>query len=58
VLSIGTVIYLACLPLGWWSQQRYSQADAALAATPAAGDDRRAHPREVEEQHERPARLN
>jgi CDP-diacylglycerol--serine O-phosphatidyltransferase len=58
VLSVGTVVYLACLPLGWWSHQRYSQADAALAATPAAGDDRPARPREADEQHERPARFN
>ena len=58
VLSVGTVVYLACLPLGWWSHQRYSQADAALAATPTAGDDRPARPREADEQHERPARLN
>jgi CDP-diacylglycerol--serine O-phosphatidyltransferase len=60
VLSVGTVIYLACLPLGWWSHQRHQQADAALAAAPAAGDDRPARPRENEndEQNERRARLN
>jgi len=58
VLSVGTVIYLACLPLGWWSHQRYQQADAALAAAPAAADDRPARPRQAEEEHERPARLN
>jgi CDP-diacylglycerol--serine O-phosphatidyltransferase len=57
VLSVGTVIYLACLPLGWWSHQRYQQADAALAAAPAAADDR-PRPRQAEEEHERPARLN
>jgi CDP-diacylglycerol---serine O-phosphatidyltransferase len=57
VLSVGTVIYLACLPLGWWSHQRYQQADAALAVAPAAADDR-PRPRQAEEEHERPARLN
>jgi hypothetical protein len=52
------VIYLGCLPLGWWSYQRHQQADAALAATPAAADDRPVRPREADEEHERPARLN
>jgi CDP-diacylglycerol--serine O-phosphatidyltransferase len=57
VLSIGTVAYLACLPLGWWSYQRYQKADAALAAAPAAGGDRPATPKH-ESSDERPARLN
>jgi CDP-diacylglycerol--serine O-phosphatidyltransferase len=58
LLSAGTVVYLACLPLGWWSRQRYLQADAALAAAPAAGDDMPVRPREADEKPERPARLN
>jgi CDP-diacylglycerol--serine O-phosphatidyltransferase len=58
VLSVGTVIYLACLPLGWWLHQRHEQADTALAAVPAAGDDRPVRPRETDEERERPARLN
>lgn len=58
VLSVGTVIYLACLPLGWWSYQRYQQADAALAAAPVVGGDTPVQPRDAEEKHERPARLN
>lgn len=59
VLSIGTLAYLACLPLGWWSYRRHQQADAALAAAPAAGDDKptRAQPSR-ETVDERPARLN
>jgi CDP-diacylglycerol--serine O-phosphatidyltransferase len=59
VLSIGTLAYLACLPLGWWSYRRYRQADAALAAAPAAGSDKpaRAQPSQKAED-ERPARLN
>jgi CDP-diacylglycerol---serine O-phosphatidyltransferase len=57
LLTIGTVAYLASLPLGWWSRERYRQADAALADAPAAGNDRPVPPqREVD--HERPARLN
>jgi CDP-diacylglycerol---serine O-phosphatidyltransferase len=58
VLSVGTLAYLACLPLGWWLQQRYLQADAALAAAPAAGDDHPVPHREADEKHDRPARLN
>src|SRR3954464_7489362 len=58
LLSVGTVVYLACLPLGWWSQQRYRQADAALAVAPAAGSDKPVRPRDADETHERPARLN
>jgi CDP-diacylglycerol--serine O-phosphatidyltransferase len=58
VLSVGTVVYLACLPLGWWSRQRYQQADATLAAAPAAGTDQQTLPRAADEKHDRPARLN
>ncbi len=38
VLSVGTVVYLACLPLGWLSYRDYQRKDeAALAAvSPAA----------------------
>jgi CDP-diacylglycerol--serine O-phosphatidyltransferase len=57
MLTIGTVVYLACLPLGWWSRQRYLQADAVLAAAPAAGSDRPVPPQR-EADDERPARLN
>jgi len=59
VLTIGTVAYLACLPLSWLSYREYQRKDAAAAAantaepaafTPSAndhaGDDNR------------PARLN
>jgi CDP-diacylglycerol---serine O-phosphatidyltransferase len=34
VLSAGTVVYLACLPLGWWSYREYQRKDAAAAAAP------------------------
>ena len=58
VLSVGTIVYLACLPLGWWSRQRYQQADAALEAVPSVGGDQPMRPRETDDKHERPARLN
>jgi CDP-diacylglycerol---serine O-phosphatidyltransferase len=59
VLSIGTLAYLACLPLGWWSYRGYRLADAALAAAPAPGGDKPTRgqpPRETED--DRPSRLN
>ena len=61
VLSIGTVVYLACLPLGWHSYREYQRKDAAAAASakrtrpldirPTGRPDRTREP-------ERPARLN
>jgi CDP-diacylglycerol--serine O-phosphatidyltransferase len=35
VLTIGTLAYLACLPLGWWSYRGYQRKDATAAATAA-----------------------
>jgi CDP-diacylglycerol---serine O-phosphatidyltransferase len=35
VLSIGTILYLACLPLGWFTYREYRRKDAAAAAHPA-----------------------
>jgi CDP-diacylglycerol--serine O-phosphatidyltransferase len=35
VLTIGTLAYLACLPLGWWSYRGYQRKDAAATATAA-----------------------
>jgi len=59
MLSIGTLAYLACLPLGWWSYRRHQEADAALAAAPPAGDERTPHTAPVHElEDERPSRLN
>jgi CDP-diacylglycerol--serine O-phosphatidyltransferase len=59
MLSIATLAYLACLPLGWWSSRRYQQADAALAAAPDASSDQVAHGAPVHEpKDERPSRLN
>jgi CDP-diacylglycerol---serine O-phosphatidyltransferase len=46
VLTIGTLAYLACLPLGWLSYREYQRRDAAAAAAtatataaPAPGDE-------------------
>ena len=70
VLSIGTLCYLAALPLGWLSYRRYER--EALAAAPAAqatagppaGGEQPERPGAASRQssetptHERPARLN
>ena len=62
VVTVGTFVYLACLPLGWFSRRRYQLADAqALAAAPAASvqSDRQAPPApHARDEDERPARLN
>lgn len=59
VLSIGTVFYLGCLPLGWVTYQEYQRKDAMLAAQPAvnADEDTPAVPPPAEDD-DRPARLN
>ena len=60
VLTIGTLAYLACLPLGWLSYREYQRKDAAAAAArqaPAARHSLPARP-SGEPDHERPARLN
>jgi CDP-diacylglycerol--serine O-phosphatidyltransferase len=61
VLSIGTICYLACLPLGWVSYKEYQRKDAMNAAqVPAAADAPpldEPPPRPAEDP-ERPARLN
>jgi len=64
VLSIGTIAYLACLPLGYWSYRAYRRKDAdaaaAAASAPAhAGEAEIAPPiGKDESDDERPARLN
>ncbi len=35
VLTVGTLAYLACLPLGWLSYRKYQRKDIAAAATTA-----------------------
>jgi CDP-diacylglycerol--serine O-phosphatidyltransferase len=36
VLSTGTAVYLACLPLGWWWYQQYKRKDAEAASSTTA----------------------
>src|SRR5205085_9508547 len=58
VLAVGTVLYLACLPLGWFAYRRHQQADAAAlkAARPPAASAHPAPPPHADE--ERPIRPN
>jgi CDP-diacylglycerol--serine O-phosphatidyltransferase len=70
VLSIGTLAYLACLPIGAWSYNKYRRKDAAAAtasaasvspAAPAAftpGQDNAQNKVHDNADDERPARLN
>jgi CDP-diacylglycerol--serine O-phosphatidyltransferase len=61
VLTIGSLIYLACLPLGWWSYREYQRKDAAAAATasaPANEAQASAGPIAPDPDHDRPVRLN
>jgi CDP-diacylglycerol--serine O-phosphatidyltransferase len=61
VLTIGTLAYLACLPLGWRSYREYQRKDAAAAAAAgsAAGEAGFAPPPgALAPGDERPTRLN
>jgi CDP-diacylglycerol--serine O-phosphatidyltransferase len=60
VLSIGTVFYLAALPLGWMSYQEHQRKDAAAAEAqrPPAPDIDQTVPPQPPQEPERPARLN
>ncbi len=62
VLTLGTLAYLACLPLGWLSYRNYQRKDAEAAATAMgtapAGDASVSPPPAVDGDDERPARLN
>jgi CDP-diacylglycerol--serine O-phosphatidyltransferase len=62
VLTIGTLAYLGCLPLGWLSYREYQRKDevaAAAAAAPAADAPLASGPVPASDSdHERPARLN
>jgi CDP-diacylglycerol--serine O-phosphatidyltransferase len=62
VLTIGTVCYLACLPLGWVSYKEYQRKDAVgTAQGPTAAADAPppdALPSPPAEDADRPARLN
>ncbi len=60
LLTVGTLLYIACLPLGWYSWRGHMQADAAAKATvtPAANEAEAPVPPGAEADDERPARLN
>jgi CDP-diacylglycerol--serine O-phosphatidyltransferase len=57
VLTVGTLAYLACLPLGLLSYREYQRKDAA-AATPATGTEFPSGQTERDLDQDRPARLN
>lgn len=60
VLTVGTVAYLACLPLGWLSYREYQRRDETPATSASSSD--AAYPSasapERESDHDRPSRLN
>jgi CDP-diacylglycerol--serine O-phosphatidyltransferase len=58
LLTVGTLAYLALLPLGWFSYQRHVRADAAAAATAVPGADAGTVPPPGHADEERPVRLN
>jgi CDP-diacylglycerol---serine O-phosphatidyltransferase len=61
VLTIGTLAYLGCLPLGWLSYREYQRKDntAAAAAAPAADAPVASGPVPASDSdRDRPARLN
>jgi len=60
VLTIGTIAYLACLPLGWMSYREYQRKDAAAAAAAAPADASYLHESALDRgvDENRPPRLN
>jgi CDP-diacylglycerol--serine O-phosphatidyltransferase len=60
VLMVGTLAYLACLPLGWLSYREHQRKDAAAATTASSSD--AVFPSEQSDRNsehdDRPARLN
>ena len=54
VLTIGTVLYLASLPLGWLSYRRHERKDAATASAAPASPDARPRPQGEERHRSRP----
>jgi CDP-diacylglycerol--serine O-phosphatidyltransferase len=61
VLTIGTLAYLGCLPLGWLSYREYQRKDetAAAAAVPAGDAPLTSGPVPASDSdHDRPTRLN
>jgi CDP-diacylglycerol--serine O-phosphatidyltransferase len=65
VLTVGTLAYLGCLPLGWLSYREYERKDATAAAANASAASPAAEPPlspsagiEDDSDNDRPARLN
>jgi CDP-diacylglycerol--serine O-phosphatidyltransferase len=63
VLSVGTLVYLVCLPLGWFSYRDYQRKDAELAAaapaaTPASDTPLSPDQAGADRDGDRPVRLN
>ena len=60
VLTIGTICYLAALPLGWLSYREHQRKDAAAAVSqkPDAVDTDQTVPSQPRQDPERPTRLN
>jgi CDP-diacylglycerol--serine O-phosphatidyltransferase len=61
VLTIGTLAYLACLPLGWWSYRERVRKDVAAAAAGPSGTADvtfSESPITPDNDDDRPARLN
>jgi CDP-diacylglycerol---serine O-phosphatidyltransferase len=62
VLTVGTLGYLACLPLGWMSFRKYERKDAAAGIAPVPGPESPLSPEQAgtdgDSDHDRPARLN
>jgi CDP-diacylglycerol---serine O-phosphatidyltransferase len=62
VLTVGTLAYLGCLPLGWWSYNEYKRKDAAAASgegTESSAAMPPSHePSDLTGGDDRPARLN
>jgi CDP-diacylglycerol--serine O-phosphatidyltransferase len=57
VLTVGTLAYLACLPLGWLSYREHQRKDAA-ATTPATGTEFPSGQPDRDLDQDRPVRLN
>jgi CDP-diacylglycerol--serine O-phosphatidyltransferase len=62
VLTLGSLAYLTCLPLGWWSYREYQRKDAAVAATLMPAGEAQVSAGSIaperDPEHDRPSRLN
>ncbi|MGB7776507.1 MAG: CDP-diacylglycerol--serine O-phosphatidyltransferase [Pseudolabrys sp.] len=58
VLTLGTLVYLACLPLGWLSYREHQRKDAVAAASPASNVVLSPNQPVGDQDDDRPTRLN